>query len=558
MIAPVSGAISIMGAVLASHTTDIPTTLHFFPVYSPKTHSLMIITPTNEQVDTEFSGHEVAIDSLGTFLQPMEEHFANFQSIVLIKEMVTGFEDFDEAYPGYKNIFELRRAKELHPINSLQGFYPILHATPGIRAMKIPLSWERKVEDMLKIMKNDHRPCVSVVHGEKNVGKSSLTRYITNRLLTTYQQVAYIETDVGQTGFTPPGLVSLHLLSLPILGPPFTQQNIPATRSFFIGSASVDKDPGYYLECIRELVAAWRHACQERITETTQPLPLVINTHGWIKGLGHDLFHSIIKITQPTDIYTFSSHPNHQDTPPPSLVINYEAEVQPRVHTVKGDNVKGTWLDRYDASTLRTLALVSYFHQTLSVLPHTRWNFETRLVERMPWTLDWRHLKGVWVLFEQVALRQMLYSLNGSIVGLIGDVVDHKPVKAHPRQEDEIASEDTKDINPPKYFDAYHYSPPPPAKTMCHGLAIIRAIDPSKHQFMLLTPLPLETLELVSGIVKGDLELPIQCILDRPANKQGVCGVPWSKVPYITVRAKMGAGGDALRVRRNLLRRSQL
>lgn len=33
-----------------------------------------------------------------------------------------------------------------------------------------------------------------------------------------YEQVAYLDTDLGQPEFTPPGLVSLTVLNTPVLG----------------------------------------------------------------------------------------------------------------------------------------------------------------------------------------------------------------------------------------------------------------------------------------------------------------------------------------------------
>jgi polynucleotide 5'-hydroxyl-kinase GRC3/NOL9 len=35
-----------------------------------------------------------------------------------------------------------------------------------------------------------------------------------------YPTVAYLETDVGQPEFTVPGMLSLHLLTAPVFGPP--------------------------------------------------------------------------------------------------------------------------------------------------------------------------------------------------------------------------------------------------------------------------------------------------------------------------------------------------
>lgn len=89
-------------------------------------------------------------------------------------------------------------------------------------------------------------------------------------------------------------------------------------------------------------------------------------------------------------------------------------------------------------------------------------------------------------------------------------------------------------------------------------MAIVRAVDPSRHALLLLTPVPKSTLEKVSAIMKGEMKLPLWSMLDQRLEKaSGVADVPWKKVPYISKESVEGAGATALRVRRNLLRRSQ-
>jgi hypothetical protein len=87
----------------------------------------------------------------------------------------------------------------------------------------------------------------------------------------------------------------------------------------------------------------------------------------------------------------------------------------------------------------------------------------------------------------------------------------------------------------------------------------VRAIDPNRHALLLLTPLPLNTLTKVSSIIKGEIQLPLWTMLDHrlEKNTHGVANVPWKKLPYISQERNEGAGANALRVRRNLLRRSQ-
>ena len=57
-----------------------------------------------------------------------------------------------------------------------------------------------------------------LVLGAKNVGKSSFARVLLNRLLSLHPRVAYLDCDPGQPEFTPPGLLSLHLVDKPVDG----------------------------------------------------------------------------------------------------------------------------------------------------------------------------------------------------------------------------------------------------------------------------------------------------------------------------------------------------
>jgi polynucleotide 5'-hydroxyl-kinase GRC3/NOL9 len=102
------------------------------------------------------------------------------------------------------------------------------------------------------------------------------------------------------------------------------------------------------------------------------------------------------------------------------------------------------------------------------------------------------------------------------------------------------------------------YPPPSPQATHCFGLGLIRSIDVINRKFLILTPLPFDTLKEVSGVVKGDLELPIWAMLDnRSGAGGGIAGVPWRKVPYVSFDANEGIGNSALRIRRNVMRKAQ-
>ncbi|GBN09442.1 hypothetical protein AVEN_274620-1 [Araneus ventricosus] len=57
-----------------------------------------------------------------------------------------------------------------------------------------------------------------LVRGEKNMGKSTLIRYLMNSCLNNVDEVYFLDTDPGQTEYTPPGVVSIFRVTKPLLG----------------------------------------------------------------------------------------------------------------------------------------------------------------------------------------------------------------------------------------------------------------------------------------------------------------------------------------------------
>lgn len=66
-----------------------------------------------------------------------------------------------------------------------------------------------------------------MISGGKGVGKSTLLKYVINRLLGLYDSVFVIDLDPGQSEFTIPGCVSGVIVREPIFGPSFTHLQKP-------------------------------------------------------------------------------------------------------------------------------------------------------------------------------------------------------------------------------------------------------------------------------------------------------------------------------------------
>lgn len=164
-----------------------------------------------------------------------------------------------------------------------------------------------------------------MVCGAKGVGKSTFVRLAVNTLLRRVPEVALLDADCGQPEVTPPGLVSLSLLRAPLLGPPAARLGLSTAPrpvdARFIGDVSPKSDPQGYAAAVEALLRAWRGGA-------TGDAPLVINTQGWVRGLGLELLSALLSSARPTHLATLRA-PDTDRGPPPGLFWCGPDEVQP-------------------------------------------------------------------------------------------------------------------------------------------------------------------------------------------------------------------------------------
>lgn len=132
-----------------------------------------------------------------------------------------------------------------------------------------------------------------MICGGKGVGKSAFGRFLMNALLSKNPVVAYLDTDVGQPEFTPPGMLSLHFLTKPEIGPSHTHMKTPY-RGYAFGYSTPKSNPVLYTNLVQKLM--------EEFKKVGLSVPLIVNTDGWIKSMGYDTLCTSIHSVQPSHV----------------------------------------------------------------------------------------------------------------------------------------------------------------------------------------------------------------------------------------------------------------
>jgi polynucleotide 5'-hydroxyl-kinase GRC3/NOL9 len=366
-------------------------------------------------------------------------------------------------------------------------------------------------------------------------------------------------------------------------GPPFSHPSEPL-RAHFVGSPSAKSSPDLYLECVSALVETYRLDVQGSQDQGPRPnseedaegprnritsaAPLVINTPGWVKGMGRELLRRIKDEVQPTHVVEFENLDMDQAWSEPifsrpSNLVQLTIERVPEISSAT----------RYSAADHRAISMLSYFHSREIAAPtpittggcdegepHSRreWFTDLPLCAQLPWEVDWTegldHVVLIGSGAEDVIPSEVLRVLNGAIVALVAldphtiPWIEQPPDKTHSKAIPYIRGS----------------PPPPPNSSNCVGLALVRSLRPSSNALHILTPVPPNHLNTVRVLVMGEVQLPIWGMLDYRAAEETagtIAGVDYDKVPFLRWATGGAAGihgSRKKRVRRNLMRKSQM
>lgn len=506
----------------------------------------------------------------------------NLHSVVIEIRSITEshIADISLACPLVRsNCFSL--PSSLASSSSLDDFHPVLQAMRGMVSSSLLPSWEQG----LSLAVNGQTPSVCLIKGPKRVGKSTFSRHLLNRLVSTQRtSVAYLETDLGQAEFGPPGLIALHLFdslifdvegsSELVIGPSWTSLRCPL-RSHFIGDTTPKDDPTLYNHAITDILLYYNASLKSK------GIPLIVNTQGWVKGLGADLLKRLEDELKPTHI--FDMMPSEDDDEDlrevgPSKIETNVLQTGTVVTRLEASPPSLTRDRGLNAVEARILNLVSYFYSIRLPYPAKNktakigwpeWDFSLSIIQQRPFVVNVEQglQAGLHILPKgaRVEKQLQLMALNGSIVAIVS--TNQGNSTTHNEQNSSL------------WKKALSKKLPTLQTSTCLGLAIVRSIDVERGIIYLVTPLSIE--QVISChepsnclcLVKGAIELPIWLSLNYPLIEASQSsqpdpplshleGVALEDVPYLDFTTSRSIkeqviGSEKRRIRRNIQRRSQ-
>ncbi|KAL3660053.1 hypothetical protein V7S43_014975 [Phytophthora oleae] len=551
----------------------------YFSLHSPKWSSLLVIEgrPGNEETQSPFGptnasllqamepnlpaeavneDEEIAADKLAMQLVDDFPIVLVLRAIPVSYGNITSFyentrpEKLSSVLPGFKMIiskhnqnvlsaltagFDCTSAAPLntdpshHDWKAPERVLTELLVVDSFKTLSFTEQWQATADRLQSSLLENATSQKIVVCGGKGVGKSTFCRYLVNRLLAKFGTVAFLDTDLGQSELTPSGLAALHALTTPLLGPGFSHMKNPI-RSFFCGNANPGNDPLYYMKAVKSLLRLY----QVKWGTQNVNVPLVINTDGWIKSMGHDLLCNVIEETNPDHVVQLLAATKNKQFDVPT-------EGKWRLHAVPPWDPVGVTQPPRSSKELRIYRFHSYFlSRSRCVLPRLQLQNLQVLSEKnrldghiyrayaqlAPFAVSFDHV-DVAFAGASVAPSQLLFSLNASVVGLCINP------QYKPRSEDDAEG-------PPRIVLQPVHAP-------CVGVGIVRALDAERRQLFLLSPLPLSVLKRVNLLVRSSM--PLDSIIlsaQEPA-----------QAPYVVtdVVASDGTGSAVMQSRNNLKRK---
>lgn len=289
------------------------------------------------------------------------------------------------------------------------------------------------------------------------------------------------------------------------MGPPFTHLTVP-DDAIYLGTSNGSEVPFIYCRAMQTI--------QSNLNKTS--VPVIINTMGWMTGLGLELITRALQVFKPSHVISFMAPENNEDIirkclTSPSFGINepvFTSEEAENIYVRYMDNPVGEGpRGKHSPADQRNLAYWAYFFGNMpddSVTGRIdKFNFSTELSALRPVVVPLANLQLACTsreidLFDLVRSRAETerFELLESwlLMRLVGISKDDKFIAKH--SINLLPNSKVSRIADMKSF----------------GIGLVRSIariSESRVHLHLLTPLPLSVLSECNTLILGSLQLPL-------------------------------------------------
>ncbi|GMS96149.1 hypothetical protein PENTCL1PPCAC_18324, partial [Pristionchus entomophagus] len=336
-----------------------------------------------------------------------------------------------------------------------------------------------------------------VITGCKGVGKSTFSRKLVNYIWGNGREIYYMDLDIGQSEFTPPGIISCTRVTKPILDLPFNHQEVFFENAFFVGNITVkEDDEKRYISAVDALYDKYLEISPPKST-------LIINTMGWIEQFGRHVLDHVCQKIYPRYVLRISGA---YDQPSPMYQLPLSLASNLRQVTVgwRPGHLRGE--SPLSAANLRELTTISYFAKCL---PESR-PVLSAIVEAVPFQIDFSSLCIILPPGHRSLPDKAVFSaLNLSIVALcsIGDCKLNKATRRRMLGSDKL----------PWLVLSTPNTPP----TRVMGYGIIRGADMETRRLYVISPLSMELMNEVDSMASlQGVPLPLPIIQTQPHTRR--------------------------------------
>ncbi|KAK1066385.1 Polynucleotide 5'-hydroxyl-kinase grc3 [Friedmanniomyces endolithicus] len=483
-------------------------------------------------------------------------------TVVQISHVQSTIRVLDKLSPLFRNIWR----REDHPTRTFQ---PLQSPADGdSQHSLLPLEIDQRTETVLSRLSTEVHSTARLTRimavGAKSSGKSTFNRILCNALISkpSLQKILYLDLDPGQPEFGPSGQLSLVEVTAPILGPPFTHSssarspNYSLLRAHTIAATSFKDDPAHYVACATELV---QHADRQ--------YPLVVNSCGWVSGLGASVLHDLTQALSITQIVLLEP-----------LDTGFVATLQTACsdatfHRLPRQPARPTARTPAESRSMQTMAY--FHHRAAKPTSEPRWSSKA-ISSRRPWLVSYDGLHaGIQAIISygtQPHPDFLAETLDGSLVALVRleaqyerEVLSssHHTATSEPSADDSRESATTNSLSGQikRTKDGLPYIPPTtsggtapldPRFSECVSLALIRGVDTQNKVLQLVTPLSERQVAALMDqplvIVRGGFDAPEWAYLEDLYMNGREAGMETER-PWVSRTEAAGIEGAVWRLR---------